>query len=375
MILPKSSLLLLVSYFTILKPTTIHAWGKDGHQIVANIAYNRLSPSSRAAVDKILNITIYPYSTQTPLGVVADWADEYRQKEKWSEQLHYIDIPDETLPMGCHWEYEKEYHQQGGVMGGTRGLRGVKDGDDRHCTFVYDSDCVNDACVAGSIPNYTSILYDTTQSVWSNEDYIPSNATIDALKFVTHFIGDIHQPLHVSRQSDRGGNSITVHFAVGKYNHSSNLHKVWDSEIIDYAIETLFHGERLEMEHHLMTLIDTSYASDTEVWERECSDGRNKECTSAWAQESLLDALAWAYYGGDVMSSSGGGVGSDIVTGDSINDAYYVTRLDVVFRKLAAAAVRLSSTLNIIFDNVSVENEALDTNLGTFLRGILVAFQ
>jgi hypothetical protein len=61
------------------------------------------------------------------------------------------------------------------------------DTPDKACTFVYTRDCVDDACVAGAIANYTDRLKDTS---------LPKAQRAEALKFIVHFVGDIHQPLH-----------------------------------------------------------------------------------------------------------------------------------------------------------------------------------
>ena len=66
-----------------------------------------------------------------------------------------------------------------------------------------------------------------------------------ALKFLVHFIGDMHQPLHVGRGEDRGGNSIRVRW----FGESRNLHSVWDSAII--ASENLSFSEFVDFIDHV----------------------------------------------------------------------------------------------------------------------------
>ena len=59
-------------------------------------------------------------------------------------------------------------------------------------------------------------------------DMLPSAERTEALKFLIHFVGDIHQPLHVSHARDRGGNDIKVEF----FHDRTNLHRMWDSGLI-----------------------------------------------------------------------------------------------------------------------------------------------
>lgn len=167
--------------------------------------------------------------------------------------------------------------------------------------------------------------------------------------FVTHFVGDIHQPLHCARKSDKGGNTFHVHFNVSstQLKHKKeewNLHSVWDDGIIDRALLELYNQTRENFESDLIELIDTAETTgDIQAW-LSCSDGRNKTCTTSWGQESLTDARVWAYRNAD---------DTEVVDGSTISKRYYDSRLGVVQRRIAAAGVRLAATLEQVLDNKS----------------------
>jgi hypothetical protein len=152
-------------------------WGSEGHMIVAQIAQNNLTPKAQAAVAKILN-------NQT-LASVANWADTIKNNQEWAhtKSWHFADIPDGE-------DYSTAEHNQ--------------DGD-----------------VVGAITEMVKTLNSRTDDITKE----------NALKFLVHFAGDIHQPLHVGRPEDRGGNDIRISYE-GK---NSNLHALWDSLMIGKA--------------------------------------------------------------------------------------------------------------------------------------------
>ena len=215
------------------------------------------------------------------------------------------------------------------------------------CLFDYGRDCPNDECVAGAIVNYSNSMVMRARSTTNNNLRGDLWRVKESLMFVTHFVGDIHQPLHCARKSDKGGNTFHVHFNVtakkSLFGHKSewNLHSVWDDGIIDRALVELYNSSRQEFEDDLMALIENATnTGGLDTWLK-CADGRNKTCTSQWAAESLSDALVWAYRNTD---------DTEVVEGSNLSDDYYKTRLAVVQRRIAAAGVRLASTLETILE-------------------------
>lgn len=318
-------LCLLVSF------KTTHAWGKQGHEIVANLAWKFLSNSTQDKItDMLASPTASPCEGCSPLAVIAAWADAVRHTHyyQWTAPLHFIDVRDDLIPSGCP--------------------AGENDTMDKRCHFDYARDCPHDFCVAGAITNYTKILMDATE--------LNQNAAVEALKFLTHFVGDIHQPLHASRTTDRGGNSIHVDFnsqelffsnkernrrrrnrqLLRRSSYAQNLHSVWDDDIIEKALDDDFSGSRVLFEEFLQAWMKTN--SDYVHQWLACPIGLSQKCTALWGQESFHYAIEWAYRNVD---------GSAIVDGDSLSEKYHETRLPIVEQRLAAGGLRLAVTLEM----------------------------
>jgi len=121
----------------LLLPSPTEAWGKEGHQIVANIAYQRLSTKTQSVINDIVQYDDWHYKDNeeelSPLGKIANWADQVRLYYKWSSKLHFVDIRDDEVKGGCHPSLK-----------------------DDECVFFYERDCVEDGCAVGDIVNYTN---------------------------------------------------------------------------------------------------------------------------------------------------------------------------------------------------------------------------
>lgn len=155
--------------------TAGYRWGADGHRIIAEIALSRLSPYAASETRRLLG--------GQNISDVASWADAERSRFPATGPWHYIDIQ-------------------------------ITDS-----SYVPARDCPNDACVIGAVTTQLATLMDRTR---------PDSARASALKFVVHFIGDLHQPLHGGERHDKGGNDVKVTFK-GK---STNLHALWDSGLL-----------------------------------------------------------------------------------------------------------------------------------------------
>lgn len=172
------------------------AWGREGHRLTALVAENYLSPQTKAQIAELLQADAKDAET---LADIAPWADEYRADHPETAKWHYVDIPKTAA------------------------------------TFDRNRDCpLSESdpkspwrdCVTDRILYFEGRLGDTSLSA--------SERAI-ALKFVVHFIGDVHQPFH-ALGDDRGGNGISVTFlgsaTCGSYR--CNLHGVWDDSIIEH---------------------------------------------------------------------------------------------------------------------------------------------
>lgn len=181
--------------------------------------------------------------------------------------------------------------------------------------------------------------------------------------FLVHFVGDIHQPLHCSRSSDKGGNDIHVHYKDGPIDENDvlylrgrmdaqkldsrvfrmdrerklgNLHSFWDSFMIEKSIREDYNESRSLLEDALWYNLSHASPRQWKTW-LECGDGSNVTCTTQWGEESLEYALAFAYRNTD---------GAEIVDGGTLTKEYYETRVHIVWKRLVVASVRLASTLS-----------------------------
>lgn len=165
----------LVAVAVVTGGTAVPRWGPDGHRVVAEIALQRLSPAAAAETRRLLG--------GQNINEVASWADEVRRSLPATAPWHYIDIE-------------------------------ITD-----TSYVPSRDCKENACVIWAIESRLAILADRAQ---------PDSARASALKFVVHFVGDLHQPLHAGERADKGGNDVKLTFQ----GRLSNLHAIWDSGIL-----------------------------------------------------------------------------------------------------------------------------------------------
>ncbi|MEO5595806.1 MAG: S1/P1 nuclease [Lysobacteraceae bacterium] len=175
------------------------AWGNNGHRMVGYLAERELTPATRAQIADLLRGEADP-----TLAGVANWADTLRNDDparfKQTRRWHYMDFP-----------------------------------RDEDCTYVAPRDCPGGNCMVDAIHAQQQVLANPQQS---------RQARIEALKFLVHFVGDVHQPLHAGYKADRGGNdfqiSLRTAIAPEKYAREkyidgvqgTNLHSVWDFYIL-----------------------------------------------------------------------------------------------------------------------------------------------
>jgi len=173
---------LLLLALSLLHSPQANAWGGQGHRLVARIAETELTPKARAQVD-----TLLAGEPDPTLAGIASWADELREHDpdlgKRSSRWHYVNLG----------EYD--------------------------CGYEPPRDCPDGNCVIAALQQQTALLADRSQ---------PLEARRQALKFVVHFVGDIHQPMHAGYAHDKGGNDFQLQFN-GK---GSNLHSLWDSGML-----------------------------------------------------------------------------------------------------------------------------------------------
>lgn len=171
-------------------PILTLAWGTTGHEIVANIAWNRLNNLTQDLVTGILGPVNGTEEAGSPLAAVADWADQVRFYKHWSAPLHYIDVRDDLVENeGCH----------------------IFPHLNPACRFCYTRDCPNDICVAGAIVNYSSQLLAMSAEIternakteWhlrkKSQSQGSKSSRKEALMFLTQYVFSIFRSdLHIS---------------------------------------------------------------------------------------------------------------------------------------------------------------------------------
>eukprot|EP00262_Sarcandra_glabra_P011840 TRINITY_DN2924_c0_g1_i1.p1 TRINITY_DN2924_c0_g1~~TRINITY_DN2924_c0_g1_i1.p1 ORF type:complete len:298 (+),score=39.06 TRINITY_DN2924_c0_g1_i1:89-982(+) len=269
----------------------VDAWGKEGHVMVCKIAEKLLTENASSVV-----LDLLPESAEGDLASVCSWADNMRFKYRWSSPLHYVNTP------------------------------GV-------CNFQNSRDCHNskgeeDMCVVGAINNYTAQL----ETYWDSSNGY--NLT-ESLMFLAHFMGDVHQPLHAGYEEDEGGNTIVVHW----YRRKTNLHHVWDSNIIETAMSDFYSDDLDLFIEDIQRNLTDSWSDEVLEWET-CSQ-KAVTCPSKYASESIKLACNYAYKG--------------VTQNSTLEDHYFLSRLPIVEKRIAQAGVRLAALLNGILDVRVVE--------------------
>ncbi len=262
-------LALLASSAWLVPPTPAWAWGRLGHRTSALLAESLLTPSARQAVRDLLE----PGET---LADAATWADEIRRERRHTSPWHYVNVPIS----------EPHYNA-------------------RFCN-------PRTGCVVAKAEQMRRVLADSS---------LPKSERREALRFFVHFVQDLHQPLHVGENHDKGGNDLQVRF----FNRGSNLHRVWDSSMIE------------KVSDNPTVWVDRLQALATPENVKKWSRGT----PANWAEESFQAARTHAYL--DPSS------GKPLTPGETLGQAYQKANLPIAETRLAQSGVRIAAALNALF--------------------------
>jgi hypothetical protein len=249
-------------------PVRTLAWGYEGHRVIAEIAEQFLTPPTVHEVRELLAI-----ENVTTLADVSTWADGVRLQRPQTGPWHYVNIPI-TLPTG------------------------------EPATYDAARDCPKDACVVAKIEQFKQEL--------ANRQ-LPERQRLEALKYIVHFVGDAHQPLHVSDNHDRGGNDASVIFM----GLPTNLHAVWDSGIIAPAIKGNERAYALQLVQHI-----------------------TEEQHQRWSEGTLI---SWVNEGHEIAART---IYGELPHSGTMPDDYETKALPIVNEQLERAGVRLATVLN-----------------------------
>ncbi len=177
----------------LLLPTPALAWWDYGHETVARIAMAEASPATRAQIRRLLRQGALLETPACPVATIAQasvWADCIRRGDRFSY----------TAP----WHYQNV----------------------NVCRpFDQDSACADGNCVSAQVERNLRLLKDHS---------LPRRERLQALLFLVHFIGDLHQPLHAGDRGDLGGNRFRAYYS----RIQSNLHAIWDGYLAERSIST-----------------------------------------------------------------------------------------------------------------------------------------
>lgn len=237
----------------------VFAWGQNGHRVVGLVAEQHLNKKAKKKLMKLLE--------GNSLAEVSVWMDDIKSDDHYdhTHDWHWVTVPDQM----AYEDTEKN-----------------PNGD-----------------IIMKIEELVQALEDGNLTARQEEEYV---------KYLVHLVGDLHQPLHVGTGEDMGGNAVKVQWFGG----SSNLHRVWDSEMID--------SKRLSFTEIAHFLGETD-KQQVKEWQ---SSGVRE-----WARESMS-------YRSQVY---------DIPENGKLGYAYMYENYNTIEKRLLQAGVRLAGLLNKIY--------------------------
>lgn len=242
------------------------SWGYTGHRTIGLITENHLSATAKANIKSLLG--------DTSIAEACTWADDARKEPQYANTANWHFL---NLPLGLTFDEFKTY-----------------------------IDTLKKENVYSALSNAEKQLTDKNA---------PKQQKVDALKFLMHFVGDLHQPMHISREEDKGGSTIQLN-----YNEKgTNLHSLWDTRMLEF--EGLTYTQ-------LASKFDSISEADIKQWQ--------SDPIVLWMWESYQ--ISSALY-------------AEVEQMDKrvIDDAYYQKHMPTVKKRMQQAAIRLAGLLNKIY--------------------------
>jgi nuclease S1 len=277
----------LVVLFGVFLVRDVYAWGDAGHEIVCEIAFQELTAPARTRVLQLLQ----PETAFSTFSRSCTWPDG-PPRLRGSE--HFVNLP-------------------------------------RSAVRIENDPCpLSDKCVVTAIDTDFEVLSRTSAT---------DAEKLAALKFLGHWVGDVHQPLHVSFKDDRGGNEIDAHGPCTQDAHPvRDLHAVWDTCIIAHKLGT----DIQQIASDLRTPV-------TAAQRAEWTNTHGKD----WANESfaLTTTVAVKYC---IQTATGCryAENNEELAGDeprkavTVDEAYMELHLPTIKQRLTQAGIRLGGLLN-----------------------------
>jgi hypothetical protein len=270
-------------FIIILLLNLTYGFGYDGHKISSSIAHLHLSDQAKAKISNITNYdTIIDIST---------WADDvkWHPKYQWSYDLHYADSSHD-INNKCYFNYSQ------------------------HCS----NGLADEFCVVAAIANYSDYL-------------IREVDEFEALKFLVHFVTDLHQPLHLYTNYNRGKDYPVLYFK-----EETNIHRLWDENLITMIIDREMGNSISNYIEYLMKKISNEWSSEIAYW-LICPSYQHIPnyfiCPDDWAKQIVSLNCDHVWHN----------------TTYELSDSYYDYNKDIVGKTLAMSGIRLANLLNNIF--------------------------
>ena len=177
-------LTLILAIIMMLDVTSAFGWGAKGHDVVAAIAEQHLTPKAKKKISELLDgkSIVYYSSWMDNIQNSPYWENGYNKTKTW----HYANV-------------DKGHTYQ---------------------TMPKNPD--------GDVVNGLEMI---TKEMTENYDNLTDSVKVDYIKMIVHMVGDLHCPMHAGRLSDRGGNGTKVMW----FREETNLHSIWDSKMIESA--------------------------------------------------------------------------------------------------------------------------------------------
>lgn len=259
------------------------AWGAVGHRITGQIAVKYLTPAARQAVETLMD--------GQSLAQISTWADEIRSDPEWSPR-------GERPPRQADWRHRHNH---------TKWHYATAPRPEDVAKLPAADYPINDGYLIPKLIQCEATLRDPNAKRAQKKQ---------ALAFLVHFIGDLHQPLHVGNGKDRGGNAVDVKW----FNDETNLHSVWDSKMIES--QNLSHTEYTDF------LLRKTPAEDIQAWQQ----GDYLD----WARESVTFRSQTYLF-------------NDSRQPPKLSYNYAYDQRDLMEQRLVQAGLRMAAKLNQIF--------------------------
>jgi hypothetical protein len=245
------------------------AWGPQAHRVIAEVAMERLTPEARAGVERLL-------LRGDTLPDIANWADhEGHEVYPGSAPWHYVNVPI-SAP-----RYNRRF-------------------------------CKGGNCVVEKIKHFRIVLADRE---------VPIRERQHGLLFLVHFVADIHQPLHVGDNDDRGGNLTQIQF----FDRGTNLHRLWDSDLI----------------HHI--------GGNDRAWAARVKQSVTPESVATWSRGTVEDWADDSLRAAKLAYRNPDGSDAPMPSGTRLGEDYVRMANPILREQMARAAVRLANELNAVF--------------------------